>query len=240
MTDELRERKQGRLTSALILGIGVILVSVVHFLDELPGFDHSSFLGFAKNLWPVILILMGAARLRRGEEGRNSRGWVLIVAGTGLLMMTVGGADLDDLIGPAIFLGIGIFIVLRTLRKQRRVHGPVPQSADYLRATAVLSGFKNRVHSQAFQGGELTAIFGGFELDLRTARLSGQAARIDVFLMFGGGEIRVPEGWDVTVEATAVVGGVADKTVMVLPEAGTRPRLVLSGVVLFGGIEVKP
>lgn len=240
MNHERRECGHGNFSSGIILGIGVILLGVVLLLDQIPGIGNSSLLDFVKNLWPLILIAMGIARIRSGETTQPARGWVLVAVGAMLLLMTLGHGRFDHLIGPAAVLAAGVLIVLATLRKHRRTIPDLAESADFVRATAVLSGFKKRVHDQAFKGGELTAIFGGFELDLRTAVMETDSARIDVFLMFGGGEIRVPEGWDVSVEITSIAGGVGDKTGL-LPEGdGPRPRLILSGTVLFGGIEVKP
>jgi hypothetical protein len=236
MNHEQEPRIHRSCPSGLILGVGVILVGVVLLLDQIPGIRESRIMEFLKNLWPLILIAMGIARM---DQGNSKRPWILIMAGIVLLIVTLGHGRFDDLIAPVILLGAGIFIVLRTLRHQRRVL-PIPDvSEDYVRGTAVLSAIKHRIHSQAFRGGELTAIFGGFDLDLRQAIMEGDSARIDVFLLFGGGEIRVPENWDVTLQATAIAGGVGDKASGLPIIEGTRPRLILSGFILFGGVEVK-
>ncbi len=222
--------------SGLILGIGVILVGVILLLDQIPGIRESRILEFIKNLWPLILVAMGIVRL---EQGSGKRPWFLIMAGLILLIVTLGHGRFDALIAPAILLAVGVVIVLRTLRHQRRVM-PTPEvSEDFVRGTAVMSGIKHEIHSQAFKGGELTAIFGGFDLDLRQAVMEGDSARIDVFLLFGGGEIRVPENWDVTLQATAIAGGVGDKVTSLPVTEGIRPRLIISGLILFGGVGVK-
>jgi predicted membrane protein len=218
----------------LILGIGVILVGMVLLLDQIPGIRESRILEFVKSLWPLILVAMGLARIQQGDDKRP---WVLIVAGLLLLIATLGHGRFDALIAPAILLGVGIFIVLRTLRHHRTGTAAPEASGDFIRGTAVLSGIKRRVHSQSFKGGELTAIFGGFDLDLRQVIMDGDSANLDVFLLFGGGEIRVPENWDVTLQAIA--GGVGDKVPSLPSSEGKRPRLVLSGLILFGGVEVK-
>lgn len=239
MNPERECRKPDAWSTGLILGVGVVLLGVVLLLEEIPGLGDSALLGFVKNLWPVILIVMGVARLRRPDGGHPARAWVLVILGTILLLVTLGHGHFDALIGPGLVVAAGIFIILRTLRRKRGAPvDPLP-SEEYLRGTAVLSGFKRQVRSQVVKGGELTAIFGGFELDLRPAGMEGETLVLDLFLLFGGGEIRVPEEWDVSIEVTAVAGGVGDKTAA-LPEAGSRrPRLVLRGVILFGGVEVK-
>ena len=49
----------------------------------------------------------------------------------------------------------------------------------------------------------------------------------------------MPEGWELQVQATAVFGGVGDKTLPVPAASGPRPRLLVTGLVLFGGVEIK-
>ena len=223
--------------SGIVLGIGVILLGVVLLLDQVPGIQGSPMLEFLKHLWPLILVAMGMARV--AQRNRPARGWILIIVGLVLLANTLGHGHFTALIWPCLLLAAGIAILLRTLRRQSRALPGSVTAQDFLRGTAILSGFKHSVHSQAFQGGELTAIFGGFDLDLREVAMAGSTARIDVFLMFGGGEIRVPEGWEVNIEAVAIAGGMSDKGAPDLPGAGGRPRLILSGLILFGGCEIK-
>ena len=76
---------------------------------------------------------------------------------------------------------------------------------------AILSGVNRGNNSPAFRGGDLTAVMGGCEIDLRQAAINGDAT-IDVFAMWGGIEIRVPGNWTVAFHVTPDLGGVEDKT----------------------------
>ena len=58
-------------------------------------------------------------------------------------------------------------------------------------------------------------------------------------MLFGGGEIRVPEGWEVANRATAIAGALSDSTHHGPTTVEDRPRLVITGLILFGGTEVK-
>jgi len=55
--------------------------------------------------------------------------------------------------------------------------------------------------------------------------------------MWGGIEIYVPDGWAVEVRAVPLLGGVDDKTIM--PKSDDAPRLVVHGLVVMGGMEIK-
>lgn len=100
---------------------------------------------------------------------------------------------------------------------------------------AVLGGGSRGNNSRSFQGGELTAVLGGWDVDLRQAAIDGEAV-IDVFALCGGIEIRVPEDWTIVGRVTPVLGGFEDKTRA--PQGATH-RLIIRGIAIMGGIEVK-
>ena len=66
---------------------------------------------------------------------------------------------------------------------------------------AILGGVNRGNNSRDFRGGDLTAIIGGCEIDLRQAAINGEAA-IDMFAMWGGIEMKVPEDWAVASRVT--------------------------------------
>ena len=78
-------------------------------------------------------------------------------------------------------------------------------------ALAILGAVMRGNNSQAFRGGNLVAIMGGCEIDLRNAAIDGEAV-IDVFAMWGGIELRVPADWTVSSQIVPLMGGVEDKT----------------------------
>lgn len=233
MTPELHPRPVA--SASLVAGIVIVLLGSLLFLANLGWISGH----IVWRLWPIILIALGGAKLyqRRGQAGVGSI--LLVGLGVILLLHNFNVGRLDDMLGPLIMIGIGIFVITHALKRQRQVPQHLAASQDFLQGTAIFGGFKRRVLTQGFQGGEITAIFGGFEGDLREARLEGQA-RLDTFVLFGGGELLVPEGWEVVVKATALFGHIEDKTRHSLPSDGSaRPTLIVTGMALFGGIEIK-
>jgi predicted membrane protein len=86
-------------------------------------------------------------------------------------------------------------------------------------------------------GADVTALFGGYELDLRDAEVADRPARISAVTMFGGVDVIVPRGWNVRLDVLPIFGGAKDE----------RPRreaehedidLIVTGFVAFGGISV--
>jgi preprotein translocase subunit Sec61beta len=236
MTSPDDAKAPSQFSPKLVLGVAIIVGGLVLTLENL-GLIHGHVL---LNLWPLVLVAMGIAKLR--QEGGNSGlgGWLFIVGGCFALLFNFAGERLSDAIGPMLVVGLGILIVVKALKQNRGIPPELARSDDFLQGTAIFGGFKRRVLTQAFKGGELTAIFGGYEVDLRQANLNTGQARIDVFVLFGGGEIRVPEGWEISNRATAMFGALNDSTHHgPSPQGGERPRLVVTGLILFGGTEVK-
>ena len=89
---------------------------------------------------------------------------------------------------------------------------------------------------------------GGFEIDLTEADMQGAETYIEVVAIFGGGEIRVPAQWEVVLENVGIFGGASDRThhpeppPPSAPGSASRPapkRLIIKGVSIFGGLNVK-
>lgn len=110
--------------------------------------------------------------------------------------------------------------------------------SDTANIDAILSGVNKRILSKNFQGGKLTAAFGGIDLDLSQADLQG-VHTLQVDVIFGGMKLIVPPHWDVRTEVTNIAAGVEDKRIYRQSEVDTDKVLVLRGTILFGGLEIK-
>ena len=106
--------------------------------------------------------------------------------------------------------------------------------------SSVFSHVERHISATNFKSGSLSAIFGGFEIDLTHAEIEGDEAVIYAEAFFGGGEIRIPETWQVIIEASALFGAFMDETRQRPPEPGTpAKRLVIRGTAVFGGVSIE-
>ena len=105
-----------------------------------------------------------------------------------------------------------------------------------IRVTSFFGGSDNQIAGQQFIGGRVYAVFGSSDIDLRGATIADEGARITVINIFGVVRFLVPEDWDVNVQTRAVFGGVASKRVAPTSPVG---QLTLTGLSLFGGVEIK-
>jgi len=109
-------------------------------------------------------------------------------------------------------------------------------SNSIVSAAAILGGVERRNNSQDFRGGSVTAFMGHCEIDLRAASIaSPNEAVLEVFSMWGGIEVRVPQDWTVVSHVDPIMGGFQDNT---QPPREESKRLIIRGPVIMGGIEV--
>jgi hypothetical protein len=113
-----------------------------------------------------------------------------------------------------------------------------PSMESTIDYTAVFHHIERRIVSQNFRGGKLSVVFGGFTIDLTQADMDVPVAVLHADAVFGGGEIFVPDTWEVSVHGSGVFGGYSNETRQ-RPPAGAAKRLIIEGAAVFGGIVVK-
>ncbi len=83
----------------------------------------------------------------------------------------------------------------------------------------------------------IVTVFGGCDVDFSAARFTDRPTTIKLLCVFGGVNVYVPENANVTVNAFCLFGGVGNKARN--HGSADGPRLVVEGLVLFGGADVK-
>lgn len=230
----------------LILGLVIVTVGLLLTLDRLGIIEEAE---YYLRFWPAGLIAIGFGKLWQCRSSHSGVLGGVVIAGAGVWLLL----DEFDLVRrsfwdlwPLVLVALGASLVWRAFVGRR----PAPHdSTSVVSAVAVMSGVSRGNNSAAFRGGDLTAIMGGCEIDLRQAQINGEAV-IDVFALWGGIDIRVPENWTVVGQVTPLMGGYEDKTRPPHPEnpsptalPGLRPggehRLIIRGFILMAGVEVK-
>jgi hypothetical protein len=138
-------------------------------------------------------------------------------------------------------------------RMHQRWHNPGNYSqtgSPRLEEVNIFWGGKRRIVSKSFTGGEVVAIFGGYDIDLTECDMQGNQIEIEVVSIFGGGEIRVPRSWEVVMDTAGIFGGCSDRTYhydhpapgATNPDGSPVPqqkKVIIKGVAIFGGLNVK-
>ncbi len=226
---------RSRFTPQVLLGLIVIVVGVLFTLDNLNIIDASDYLRY----WPAALVALGLMKLSHAARGGGGWGGGVFFTAVGVWMLVERivyiRIDVRD-VWPLLFVALGAYLVWRGIGGAGR---PRPPAGDaHISAMAVLSGINRGSNSPAFAGGDLTAVMGGCEIDLRQASIAtGTTAVIDVFAFWGGIEIRVPEDWSVITRVTPLLGGIEDQTRP--SRTAAAKRIEIRGTAIMGGVVVK-
>ncbi|MES2296653.1 MAG: DUF5668 domain-containing protein [Pseudomonadota bacterium] len=222
------------LPAQVVVGVLAIGMGALFLLDSLGLIDFHGVLHF----WPMVFIVFGALKI---ADTRTAHGLLVgaVLIGVGVLM-TLHSMGLIRFglhtMWPLLLIAAGVAIVLKAVGARAAPSTAGGEAGeDVVDVTAILGGFQRRITSARFRGGEVTAIMGGCELDLRQAGLDGEA-QIKIFALCGGVAIKVPTDWTVVMHGTPILGGFEEKTATP-PDASKR--LIVRGYAIMGGVEVR-
>jgi hypothetical protein len=125
-------------------------------------------------------------------------------------------------------------------KREARAGGGASSTPGYVEGDVVLGSREEMMDSQEFEGGDIRCVMGGFNLDMRDAKIMGEEAHLQVRAVMGGIELYVPDHWAIVIRGNPMMGAFENKTrqrpAAKEPDA---PRLVVEGSVVMGGVEIK-
>lgn len=226
-----------RVGGQVVFGLIVITLGVLLTLDNMGVLEAREILRY----WPVLLIVWGITKLTTSEGGGRFFGIMLTLGGSLLLLDKLYVIDFGwREFWPLLLIAIGGTMLWNSLTRRAHTVSPVSSSTEtdsVVNHFALMGGIARVNNSQDFRGGELSAIMGGIELDLRQANIQSGEAVLNIFAFWGGIELKVPEDWTVIVQATPIMGGVEDTTHR--PKGETKKKLIIKGTAIMGGAEIK-
>jgi predicted membrane protein len=245
--DNNHVKNSGRALSGFIIAI-IGFAFLLHNLDlNIPRWILS---------WSNLLIIIGVfIGVRRNFKGVA---WlILILIGTYNTLNNIPELDFDlskYALGAGLVI-VGGFLIFRPkdtgfLGKKRKdknkanfdfsteTNDKTANNNDIIDVMAVFGGSNQTVYSKNFQGGDITAVFGGADIVMTQADFTDTVS-LDVTAVFGGIKLIVPQNWAIKSNVTALFGSVEDKRSHLMPVAEMTKTLVLDGTALFGGIEIK-
>lgn len=222
-----------------ILGLSLIFLGVIFFLDRLGELDADDVIDF----WPAVLVLAGFGKLVwPGSRGGRLTGALLILIGGWFLAWNLYWIDYSPWdYWPILLVVVGLRLAWQGLFDSGERHKA--DDSSVVNSLSILSSTRHASHAGDFRGGDLAAFLGGCEVDLTGATIASPPAVIDVFTLWGGVEIIVPRGWHVVVKGVPILAGFEDKTLDpaeddLLP-GELRQELVVKGFAIMGSVEIK-
>jgi len=230
---------RGRGRGGVVTGGIFILIGLAFLLDHLGIISIDNLWRF----WPLLLVLTGVINF---VSQRRTWGALLMFAGALLQLNELGITHFGwAALWPMTLIAFGVFVMWGSMQWSSKPSTSKSAGGDprtTLNEAVVFGGLERRMTSPDFQGGDITAIFGGVELDLTEAQMQADEATLAITAIFGGVEIRVPPTWQVAFRGAPIFGGVEDKTRtsrVVDPASPNLKTLIITGAVIFGGLEIK-
>ena len=233
----METRQNSFFAPRLVLGLGIILIGILFLLGNMDIIDPHDYLHY----WPVIIMIIGIAYLIQCQQGPG-RIW-------GVILTFIGAAMLLDRLyfihfslwdyWPLILVVVGIMMIVKASSHRHHLTSSDAETKDansFIKAVAIMGGFKRINNSQDFKGGELTAIMGGFELDLRDASIKGEAGHR--YFYNDGWYVDAYSGRLACHHLMYLLLWVDMMTKLVHPKESTK-RLIIKGTTIMGGIEIK-
>ena len=234
------ENKSGVDKRVLLGGILIFLGSI--FLLNTMDILHFRFAQVVFS-WPFVMLVIGLFVLVNTEK--KFLGGVLSGIGALFLLPRIfPEIDYDGgIIIPLFLIILGVYIIFKK-RKIDTETGFTSETSkvnkDKIDDVSIFGGGTKLITSNNFQGGNVTAIFGGSEINLMNCQLAEGDNVIDVLCVFGGTTIIVPKEWNVVVNVTSILGGFSNKSVrntsIIIDQSRT---LHIKGLAMFGGGEIK-
>ncbi len=190
--------------------------------------------------WQMLLIVIGVITMVGSDN--KTPGIVLISVG-GFFLIPELFTDFFrsfNFFWPALFIVVGVVLLLNSKRIVKKLDFSGTNRADYIDNVNIFSGAERQVVTDNFQGGKITSIFGGGEVDLTRSSLAPGDNVIEITCIFGGTTIIVPDNWTVILEITPILGGFSDSRKLRGDVIRDNTRsLIIRGTVIFGGGEIK-
>ncbi|MDE2430780.1 MAG: hypothetical protein KGM99_18835 [Burkholderiales bacterium] len=225
----MNNNPQGR----ILVGAILLIFGFMALIDNLDIFNTRVFFHF----WPMLFILIGALKISKSNTaGGYVIGGCFIIFGALQTLQYMGFIHfrMHDW-WPVFLIAAGLIVILKDKVRTTTVWGADGNQQESLcNNIAIMSSNKVQNAAQDFRGGEITAIMGTVEMDLRNASILTDAT-MEVFAMWGGIVLKVPNDWTVIAQGLPILGGFEDKTV---PPMMKNKRLIIKGYAVMGGVEI--
>lgn len=181
-------------TPNLVVGFVITLLGAVLLLDRLALVETRTVLQY----WPLLLTLFGVSVIVQSLRGGDNA--------------TEASGRGRPIVSPGLVLILVVVWLVGTDARDRRLLGAGASVDPELALLAVMGKDERASTSTVFRAAQMTTVMGRTRLDLRQATLAnGAEATVDVLGVMGAVELFVPEGWEVDVRATAVMGRARDR-----------------------------
>lgn len=216
----------------LFTGLVIIIVGILCLLGNLGVIRYAFEFG---RVWPVVALALLLGNMLDNKKIDGGSIILLCIVLYFLLdnydFIKIG---LVEVVFPIMLILIGLAIILP---KEENEEIKDDTSKSDINVNAIFSGTNNKSKNKSLKKINMSAIFGEADINLEDATTKDGKCICNTVTIFGGNTINLPDDWSINMDSlTCIFGGVEDKRKEL---KDTKNVLYLSGVVIFGGIEIK-
>ena len=219
--------------SGIILGVLLMAAGVIFALDALEiAHINFSFDGW----WTLFIIVPSLCGLVTSRDKTGNL--IVLLIGIYLLLAArniIEYGMFSKLFVPVIILLIGLKLIVKSVKGTGSEQ--VPVNAENAECVASFEVKNANCTGESVRAAKVGAVFGGTKCNLSGTEFKGRG-HIDVFCLFGGAEIIVPENVEIKINAFSLFGGISDKRI-IKDNVEKTAELTVNGFCLFGGAEIK-
>lgn len=224
-----------KVKSRIVVGIILVIIGIIFLLKNYDIYLFpTDFIS-----WEYFFILFGLLLFILSDNKT-----------AGIVFLAIGLFNLVPELWPIIFVLIGLYIILKKRGNHPFNHFKhfksepnfeIPEDGkNYLEDINVFGGGSKLINTDNFKGGSAVSIFGGSEINLMGSKLAEGENSLEITAIFGGSTLIAPSEWKIELDVLSIFGGFSDKRRKDPNIVYDSNRvLVIKGLVLFGGGEIK-
>ncbi|MBK8945262.1 MAG: hypothetical protein IPM32_08315 [Ignavibacteriae bacterium] len=230
--DTTANNSNGRIIIGSILIFFGLIFFINNFQFQLFNIDLFS--------WPIIFTIFGIIII---INNKNSLfGFALIAVGILGIVSNHSGFSVRYLIHeywPLLLIIFGIVLIFQKSRNVDKSKNQFIETEDYTADVFTFLGeFNKIIKTNKFHGGRISSIMGETQIDLRNSHLANEIVELDNLTLMASTEIYIPADWKVIIKTTTIFGAFEDLRTNIVKSDSSK-TLVVKGLVLFGGGEIK-
>lgn len=219
---------------SIIMGALLICAGVIFALDTLGiAKINVSFDGW----WTLFIIIPSLYGFFTSKDKTGNL--IALAVGVYLLLAARGIIEYGmfwRLFVPTVIILIGLKMIVKAISGDSKDEHPEVKDSK----TECMAAFTSKnvdYTGENISLAKIGAIFGCSRCNLADANFP-EKGQIDVFCMFGGSDIIIPDYVEVKINAFCLFGGISDKRII---KDGTQKtaELTVNGFCLFGGADIK-
>ena len=224
----------------IIWGIAIIALGLIFGGNALGLFSLDIFFD---GWWTLFIIIPGVVSLITDQDKIMSLGFIAVGVILLLAAQDVFSYDVAWKVILAVFLvAVGLSIIIKSIfhnkndqEVAKKIEEAKKDSKTMDSQMAVFSGTDRVYKDEVFSGANLSAIFGGIDLDLRNAKFTSDTV-IKAFALFGGIDIKVPDNIIVKLKSGFIFGGFSDDRKN--PSEKGKHTIYIDAAGAFGGVTI--